>query len=52
MVIHSPDFNNDSESDDITVESDQTIRVLCQHCGRTSNNRIKCIGKCVADSNY
>jgi len=26
--------------------------VLCQHCGRTANNGLSCIGMCVADSGY
>ncbi len=24
----------------------------CSHCGRTSQNKISCIGKCLADSDY
>jgi len=27
-------------------------RVLCQHCGRTANNGLSCIGMCVADNDY
>ncbi len=27
-------------------------KVLCKHCFRTANNGKKCIGKCVADSEY
>lgn len=27
-------------------------RVLCSHCGRTASNGIRCIGMCVADSDY
>jgi hypothetical protein len=27
-------------------------KILCQHCGRTANNEIKCKGICVADSDY
>ncbi len=26
--------------------------ILCQHCKRTKNNGIRCIGKCVADNDY
>ena len=26
--------------------------VLCVHCKRTSNNGIRCLGMCVADSDY
>ena len=27
-------------------------KVLCQHCGRTVNNGIRCLGICVADNDY
>ena len=27
-------------------------KVLCNHCGRTSNNGIRCLGICVADNDY
>ena len=31
---------------------DQQQKVLCNHCGRTSSNGIRCLGICVADSDY
>ena len=27
-------------------------RVLCDHCGRTATNGIRCLGICVADNDY
>tara|TARA_Y100001968_G_C19057508_1_gene572176 strand:- start:382 stop:564 length:183 start_codon:yes stop_codon:yes gene_type:complete len=27
-------------------------KVLCNHCGRTSKNGIRCLGICVADNDY
>ena len=27
-------------------------KVLCNHCGRTRNNGIRCLGICVADNDY
>ena len=27
-------------------------RVLCNHCGRTADNDVRCLGMCVADSDY
>ena len=27
-------------------------RILCQHCQRTASNGIRCLGMCVADSDY
>jgi len=36
---------------DLPEESSEK-KVLCQHCGRTVENEIRCIGKCVADNEY
>tara|TARA_B100000214_G_C23458728_1_gene397327 strand:- start:109 stop:264 length:156 start_codon:yes stop_codon:yes gene_type:complete len=33
-------------------DEDQIEKVLCNHCGRTRNNGIRCMGICVADSDY
>ena len=27
-------------------------KVLCEHCGRTAENGIRCLGICVADNEY
>ncbi len=27
-------------------------KVLCQHCGRTAENGIRCLGICLADNEY
>ena len=27
-------------------------KILCQHCKRTATNNIRCLGMCVADSEY
>ena len=27
-------------------------KILCNHCGRTSSNGIRCLGICVADNDY
>ena len=32
--------------------SPEEQKVLCQHCGRTVSNDIRCIGKCVEDTEY
>ena len=26
--------------------------ILCNHCKRTSSNHVRCLGMCVADSEY
>jgi len=31
---------------------DQKEKILCNHCGRTSSNGIRCLGICVADNDY
>tara|TARA_Y100001968_G_scaffold10204_1_gene8557 strand:- start:913 stop:1092 length:180 start_codon:yes stop_codon:yes gene_type:complete len=30
----------------------QPEKVLCNHCGRTISNGIRCLGICVADNEY
>ncbi len=32
--------------------NDQQEKILCNHCGRTSSNGIRCLGICVADNDY
>lgn len=27
-------------------------KILCNHCKRTASNGIRCLGKCIADSEY
>ena len=27
-------------------------KILCNHCGRTTSNGIRCLGICVADNEY
>ena len=27
-------------------------KILCNHCGRTNTNGIRCLGICVADNEY
>ena len=31
---------------------DQQEKILCNHCGRSSSNGIRCLGICVADNDY
>tara|TARA_B100001250_G_C19443550_1_gene632859 strand:- start:404 stop:592 length:189 start_codon:yes stop_codon:yes gene_type:complete len=39
--------NFEEEDHEKTIE-----KVLCQHCGRTAENDIRCLGICVADNEY
>lgn len=40
----------------VKVEEDSlkspTSKILCKHCKRTATNKIRCLGMCVADSDY
>tara|TARA_B100001250_G_scaffold9611_1_gene8321 strand:- start:185 stop:364 length:180 start_codon:yes stop_codon:yes gene_type:complete len=42
--------NKENQKDNET--QDQQEKVLCNHCGRTSSNGIRCLGVCVADNDY
>tara|TARA_B100000902_G_C26522332_1_gene533833 strand:+ start:181 stop:339 length:159 start_codon:yes stop_codon:yes gene_type:complete len=41
---------NDSNGD--KNENNKLEKVLCNHCGRTVSNGIRCLGICVADDEY
>ena len=34
------------------IEEIQDVTILCNHCKRTKNNNISCLGMCVADNEY
>ncbi len=44
-------YSNDENCKD-NQSNDQQEKVLCNHCGRTSSNGIRCLGICVADNDY
>ena len=46
--------NNDSNDKNkrINEGNNQMEKVLCNHCGRTAINDIRCLGICVADNDY
>tara|TARA_Y100001968_G_scaffold226110_1_gene208898 strand:- start:248 stop:427 length:180 start_codon:yes stop_codon:yes gene_type:complete len=45
-----------NDSNDVNQRiNENTIKhekVLCNHCGRTATNGIRCLGICVSDSDY
>ena len=43
---------NNEENHKYNESKDQQEKVLCNHCGRTSSNGIRCLGICVADNDY
>ena len=46
-LISFKDQNNSQIN--LTSEKDP---ILCEHCKRTASNGIRCLGMCVADSDY
>ena len=45
--------NDSNDEDQLNKETDKkSEKVLCNHCGRTINNGIRCLGICVADNDY
>ncbi len=42
----------ETSTNDKLHQTNDTEKILCQHCKRTANNGIKCKGICVADSDY
>ena len=43
--------NNEGNHKD-NQSKDPKEKVLCNHCGRTTSNGIRCLGICVADNDY
>ena len=44
--------HNNGDNPQENESKDQQEKVLCNHCGRTSTNGIRCLGICVADNDY
>tara|TARA_Y100001968_G_scaffold294317_1_gene300836 strand:+ start:445 stop:624 length:180 start_codon:yes stop_codon:yes gene_type:complete len=44
--------NSDGEISKGNVKDKNMEKVLCNHCGRTVSNGIRCLGICVADNEY
>ena len=43
---------SDEKNQKKNESKDKEDKVLCNHCGRTSVNGIRCLGICVADNDY
>ena len=43
---------NHEENNKIFKNHQKLEKVLCHHCGRTKSNGKRCLGICVADSDY
>ena len=44
--------NSNQESQKDNLGYNKIEKVLCNHCGRTASNGIRCLGICVADNEY
>ena len=44
--------NSNQESQKENLVDNEIGKVLCNHCGRTASNGIRCLGICVADNEY
>ena len=51
-TVQSKGIDKDSVLDNESSEKIDLNQVLCNHCGRTLNNGIGCLGICVADDDY
>ena len=47
-----PNSNDAEEIHSVPNEALGVDKVLCQHCQRTAENGIRCLGMCVADNDY
>jgi hypothetical protein len=54
FVMTASPTQEPATSTDLTVEglSAEEEGILCNHCRRTASNGIRCLGMCVADSDY
>ena len=48
-----PESTNSTKSRNIIKDnSSNNDVILCEHCKRSANNGIRCLGMCVADNEY
>ena len=48
----SENDNNYEQNNKINEIKTKEEKILCNHCGRTAKNGIRCLGICVADNDY
>ena len=50
---HSFEKNDNHKQNKENNKSNNKLeKILCNHCGRTKSNGIRCLGICVADNEY
>ena len=52
LKVFSFKNNNNEQNPRINGSKKKQEKILCNHCGRTANNGIRCLGICVADNEY
>ena len=59
MTIEMVPFDSKQQAISLKIEdcaknniSSSNYVILCNHCKRTASNRVRCLGMCVADSEY
>ncbi len=54
MTMNAQDDKNQPQTNSNATEKPEAEaeKILCPHCRRTASNGIKCLGICVADSDY
>tara|TARA_B100000579_G_scaffold370088_1_gene331925 strand:- start:505 stop:687 length:183 start_codon:yes stop_codon:yes gene_type:complete len=55
-TLKDSSFKNNESNDEDNKKKNKNRKklekILCNHCGRTSTNGIRCLGICVADNDY
>tara|TARA_Y100001968_G_C19355072_1_gene716727 strand:- start:8 stop:187 length:180 start_codon:yes stop_codon:yes gene_type:complete len=53
--LENSSFNNHESKEENKTNNEcqnKIEKILCNHCGRSSTNGIRCLGICVADNDY
>ncbi len=52
LNLFKDSFFDQNDSCKEKEKNDKIEKILCNHCGRTTTNGIRCLGICVADNDY
>ena len=59
MILRMPLFDSTQKQSSLMDQNNSKINppskkepILCNHCKRTASNGVRCLGMCVADSDY
>ena len=50
--LSSQKNHSNEETKNNNENTNNLEKILCNHCGRTTSNGIRCLGICVADNEY